>query len=179
MDDRTAILHCQAGDREAFRHLVEHYQAQALGHAAAILADREDALDVVQEAFLDAFLALSSFQPDRSFYPWFYVVLRNRAYKLLSSRRRRQAESIDAVELLARTEVSEDSIALERALLALEPDERELILLKHLDGLSYHELAERLQIPPGTVMSRLYHARKHLGRQLTRSGIRKAQEVQR
>jgi RNA polymerase sigma-70 factor (ECF subfamily) len=179
MDDRTAILQCQPGDREAFRYLVEHYQAQALGHAAAILADREDALDVVQEAFLDAFLAISSFEPGRSFYPWFYVVLRNRAYKLLSSRRRRQAEPIESVELLAREHSSEDCIALERALMALEPEERELILMKHLDGLSYDELAERLQIPPGTVMSRLYHARKHLSRQLTRSGIRKAQEVQR
>jgi RNA polymerase sigma-70 factor (ECF subfamily) len=179
MNDRTAILQCQAGDRDAFRYLVERYQAQALAHAASILADREDALDVVQEAFIDAFLAIPSFQPDRSFYPWFYVILRNRAYKMLSSRRRRQAEPIEEVELLARTEVSEDSIAIERALLALEPEERELILLKHLDGLSYDELAERLQIPSGTVMSRLYHARKHLSRQLTRGGILKAQEVHR
>jgi RNA polymerase sigma-70 factor (ECF subfamily) len=63
---------------------------------------------------------------------------------------------------------SEEMMLLERALLELSPQERELLTLKHLDGLSYEELAERLDVPQGTVMSRLYHARKNLRHRLTR-----------
>ena len=58
MDDRTAIERCRKGDTEAFRHIVEQYQSQALGHAAAILGNRDDAMDAVQEAFIDAFQSL-------------------------------------------------------------------------------------------------------------------------
>lgn len=58
MDDQTAIERCRAGDSEAFRHVVERYQAEAIGHAVAILGNREDAMDAVQEAFIDTFKAL-------------------------------------------------------------------------------------------------------------------------
>ena len=77
MDDPPAIRNCQAGDKEAFRHLVERYQDQAIGHAIAILGNREDALDALQDAFLDAFNALRQFDVGRRFYPWFYVIIRN------------------------------------------------------------------------------------------------------
>jgi RNA polymerase sigma-70 factor (ECF subfamily) len=166
MDDLSAIQNCRAGDREAFRHLVEKYQAQAVGHALAIIGVREDALDAVQEAFLDAFQALGSFDQERQFYPWLYAILRNRCFKLLASRKRLEVSSLGEIhtEILATTSSlsPEELMALERALLALSPEDRELITLKHLDGLSYRELAERLGIAEGTVMSRLYYARQRL-----------------
>jgi RNA polymerase sigma-70 factor (ECF subfamily) len=169
MDDLVAIKKCKAGDRDAFRYLVERYQAEAMGHALAILAEREDALDVVQEAFLDAYQALGRFDTSRQFYPWFYTILRNRCFKLLGGRKKSLATSLDDALILSPvSEVRpEDRIALERALLELSPAERELLTLKHLDGLSYEELAERLDIPKGTVMSRLFHARKRLREKLT------------
>ena len=169
MDDPVAIRKCKAGDKDAFRYLVERYQAEAMGHALAILADREDALDVVQEAFLDAYQALGRFDTSRQFYPWFYTILRNRCFKLLAVRKKNPGLSLDDPLILAPlTEVRpEDRLALEHALLELSPAERELLTLKHLDGLSYDELAERLEIPKGTVMSRLFHARKHLRQKLT------------
>jgi RNA polymerase sigma-70 factor, ECF subfamily len=170
MDDLSAIQNCRAGDREAFRHLVEKYQAQAVGHALAIIGVREDALDAVQEAFLDAFQALGSFDQERQFYPWLYVILRNRCFKLLASRKRLEVSSLGEIhtEILATTSSlsPEELMALERALLALSPEDRELITLKHLDGLSYRELAERLGIAEGTVMSRLYYARQRLRERL-------------
>jgi RNA polymerase sigma-70 factor, ECF subfamily len=170
MDDLSAIQNCRAGDREAFRHLVEKYQAQAVGHALAIIGVREDALDAVQEAFLDAFQALGSFDQERQFYPWLYVILRNRCFKLLASRKRLEVSSLGEIhtEILAPTSSlsPEELMALERALLALSPEDRELITLKHLDGLSYRELAERLGIAEGTVMSRLYYARQRLRERL-------------
>jgi RNA polymerase sigma-70 factor, ECF subfamily len=171
MDDLSAIQNCRAGDREAFRHLVEKYQAQAVGHALAIIGVREDALDAVQEAFLDAFQALGSFDQERQFYPWLYAILRNRCFKLLASRKRLEVSSLGEIhtEILAPTSSlsPEELMALERALLALSPEDRELITLKHLDGLSYRELAERLGIAEGTVMSRLYYARQRLRERLS------------
>jgi Sigma-70 region 2 len=59
MDDRTAIRQCRAGNKEAFRHIVERYEAEAIGHAIGILGKREDALDAVQEAFISAYQALA------------------------------------------------------------------------------------------------------------------------
>src|ERR1700752_2342 len=168
MDDPDVIRKCQAGSKDAFRYLVERYQSEAMGHARAILFDREDALDAVQEAFIDAYQAIGRFDISRQFYPWFYTILRNRCFKLLAGRKKQVLQSLDEELILAsvREVPPEDRVALERALQELSPEERELVTLKHLDGLSYEELAERLEIPKGTVMSRLYHARKRLREKL-------------
>lgn len=169
MDDSEALKKCLGGDKDSFRHLVERYQNQAVGHATAVLGNREDALDAVQEAFIDAFRAIDRFDFARRFYPWFYVLLRNRCFKMLASGIRQKKESIDDLEILAHQPESsiEELLSLETALLALSPEDRELITLKYLDGLSYQELAELLQIPQGTVMSRLFYARKQLQAKLT------------
>ncbi|HSK74810.1 MAG TPA: RNA polymerase sigma factor [Pyrinomonadaceae bacterium] len=167
MDDLTAIEKCLKGEKDAFRFLVERYQKQAVGHAVAILGNREDALDAVQEAFIDAFQSLQRFDRTRRFYPWFYVLLRNRCYKMTA--RKRETESIGETEILAAQAglPNEERFALEKALLSLPQEDREIITLKYLDGLSYEELAEHLQIPRGTVMSRLFYARKQLQAKLT------------
>ena len=170
MDDHEAIERCRAGDNEAFRHIVEHYQAEAIGHATAILGNHEDALDAVQEAFIDAFQALAQLDLSRRFYPWFYVILRNRCYKLAHGRKKIEMSGSDEMEILAPAASirPEESMLLEQAMLELPIEDRELITLRHLDGLSYQELAERLEVPPGTIMSRLYHARKKLRNRLAR-----------
>lgn len=170
MDDLLVIARCRAGDWEAFRHLVERYQAQAIGHALAILGNRDDALDAVQEAFLAAYRALDRFDVERRFYPWFYTILRHCCFKLAGRERGRETESLAEAELLAATTglSPEEWLALEEALRALSAEEREIITLRHLDGLSYEELAERLAIPPGTVMSRLYYTRRRLREMLMR-----------
>lgn len=161
MNDAQAIEKCQNGETDAFRHLVERYQKQAVGHAVGILRVREDALDAVQEAFVDAFRSLRSFDRSRNFYPWFYVLLRNRCYKLTA--RRRETESIEEVEILAKAQVAnEEMLGLQRALGSLPKEDREIVTLKYLDGLTYEEMALFLGIPKGTVMSRLFYARKKL-----------------
>ena len=169
MDDSIALKNCLDGDMESFRYLVERYQNQAVGHATAVLGNREDALDAVQEAFVDAFRAIDKFDSSRRFYPWFYVLLRNRCFKMLAKPGRQNTISKEDSEILAPGNESsvEDTLALEAALLALTPEDRELITLKYIDGLSYQELADLLQIPRGTVMSRLFYARKQLQMKLT------------
>ncbi len=168
MDDAAAIEKVQKGEREAFRHLVESYQNQAVAHAVAILGNREDARDAAQEAFIDAFRALKTFDKERRFYPWFYVLLRNRCYKMTA--KKRESEGIEELEIVApQTGLPlPEQIALETALLALSAEDREIITLKYLDGFSYDEIAEHLKIPRGTVMSRLFHARRELQAKLER-----------
>ena len=167
INDRAIIERCLKGEKEAFRFLVERYQAQAVGHSLAILANREDALDATQEAFIDAFQSLKKFDLARRFYPWFYVLLRNRCYKMFA--KKHEAESLEDAEILApQSDVSkEERIGLERALRSLSREDREIISLKYLDGFSYDEIAEHLEIPRGTVMSRLFYARKQLQAKLT------------
>lgn len=168
MDDRNIIERCLKGETEAFRFLVERYQTQAVAHSLTILGNREDARDATQEAFVDAFQSLKNFDLSRRFYPWLYVLLRNRCFKLIG--KRRAAENIEDAEILApQSGISnEERIALERALRELSKEEREIVTLKYLDGFSYDEIAELLRIPRGTVMSRLFHARKDLQAKLTR-----------
>jgi RNA polymerase sigma factor (sigma-70 family) len=131
-----AIQKCLAGDWESFRYLVEKYQGRAAAHALAIVGGREDVLDAVQEAFLDAFQALVRFDQGRPFYPWFYAILRNRCFKLLAGRQKLEVSSLGEIEaeiLAPASSLSpEELLALERALLALSPEDRELITLRHL-----------------------------------------------
>jgi RNA polymerase sigma-70 factor, ECF subfamily len=162
MDDNGALKRCQQGDREAFRHVVERYQKRAVAHAVAILFDRDDAEDAVQEAFIDAFKAIGTFDTARPFYPWFYVLLRNRCYKMTA--RTRPTENLDEA-LLASSEsgtADDTRLALEKALHSLTREEREIVTLKYFGGFSYDELATHLQIPRGTVMSRLFNVRRRL-----------------
>jgi RNA polymerase sigma-70 factor (ECF subfamily) len=162
LDDAAAIRSCRRGDANAFRYLVECYQNQAMAHAVAILGNRTDAEDALQEALLDAYRALDRFDERRSFYPWFYTILRNRCLKL-AARRGKQSTSAERVEILAGSgEHLDHTLALEQALSELQPESRELLMLRHLDGLTYEELSSRLGIPVGTVMSRLFYARKQL-----------------
>ncbi len=168
MDDATAIQKCREGDQDAFRHIVERYQAAAIGHAVVIVGNRDDAMDAVQDAFIKAFQALPRFDVARRFYPWFYTILRHCCFKLTAVRNRQPVSGADELEIIAPNIPREEAIALERALLALSPEQRELVTLKHLDGLSYEELAVRLEVPVGTVMSRLYYARKTLREKLSR-----------
>jgi RNA polymerase sigma-70 factor (ECF subfamily) len=162
MEDRDAIRQCRRGEIDAFRHLVDRYQRRALTHARTLTGSDADAADMVQAAFLDAFKQLERFDDTREFYPWFYVLLRNRCFKQWR-RTRARAEDVRSGEMATRDDVSvEEAYDLRRALIRLEPMDRELLVLKHLDGWTYDALAERLGIPRGTVMSRLFHARRRL-----------------
>lgn len=162
MQDADAIRRCRRGEVEAFGDLVHKYQRRALAHARALTGNDADAADVAQNAFLDAFRHLGRFDETREFYPWFYVLLRNRCFKQRAIPANR-ASNTDVVDTAAPTVMSrEEMYDLRTALDRLEMADREIIVLKHLDGWTYDELAERLAIPRGTVMSRLFHARQRL-----------------
>jgi RNA polymerase sigma-70 factor (ECF subfamily) len=161
MDDAGATRACRTGNLDAFRHFVERYQSRALAHARLLTRNQADAADATQEAFVDAFRNLHAYDPARQFYPWFYVLLRNRCFKQ-TSRRATRPESGTLPLSLVEPGVSEGTLDLWRAIERLSPDEGELIVLKHIEGWTYDELAAALDVPRGTIMSRLYAARQRL-----------------
>jgi RNA polymerase sigma-70 factor, ECF subfamily len=170
--DAELIQQCRSGQPEAFRIIIERYQSEAFGHALTLLGHREDALDSIQDAFLSAYQAIDRFDVSREFYPWLYVILRNRCLKQFEVRsRRREVEASDLEHTQIIQAPDRDVSDLEEALRALPSQDREIISLKYLDGLKYAELADRLSIPTGTVMSRLYHARQRLRELLKESEV--------
>jgi RNA polymerase sigma-70 factor (ECF subfamily) len=173
--ERDWIRHTREGDKQAFGRLVRTYMRQAYFAALGFLGSHEEALDASQEAFIRAYLAIDRFQPARPFYPWYFRILRN--YCLTMQRKRKIApRSFSEVfaggvepteppstEELERAELRKEVWA---ALWRLETDDRELIVARDILRTPCATLAEILEIPPGTVMSRLYYARRRLRDQL-------------
>jgi len=154
--------------------VIRSHRTEAFQVALGYLGNEEDARDMVQEAVLRALRHIHRFDVARPFFPWFYRILRNLCFNLLSKRGRRgecplvcerdggidpRAKGADPFETLASTERAE---ILWRALGELSMEHREILLLRHFRDRSYREIAETLDIPRGTVMSRLFYARAAL-----------------
>jgi RNA polymerase sigma-70 factor, ECF subfamily len=169
MSDRELILAAQAGDAEAFGQLVTRYQRAAYGHAVALLGRREDARDAMQDGFLAAFRTLRGLDPSRPFFPWFYVILRNRCLSIL--RRRRPSQPLNECCTAPASGGDRRIDEIRQALSRLPAEDREILVLKYIDKRRYDEIAAMLGIPPGTVASRLHAARCRLAA-LVRSGDR-------
>ncbi len=182
--ERELILKCRAGDARFYEPLVRAYEPQGLRMAVGMLGNEEDARDVLQEAFVKAYQSLGRFDMSRAFAPWFFQILRNQCRDALRSRKARfQIEIVDGgagpvhspgdVQRHRRSMERLDAHrALWRALEALSVDQRELLVLKELEGFRYAEIAAILDIPEGTVASRLFAARMALRHELKISGVR-------
>jgi RNA polymerase sigma-70 factor (ECF subfamily) len=184
-DEGNAIERCKSGDREAFATIVHKYMKPAYYVALGYVGTPDDALDISQDAFVNAFRHIKRFDSSKKFFPWFYSILKNLCMNHLTRVRRRREDSIDAMEeeegqvrIPVETANPESDAArreLERkvgeALHYLRPKEREIIILQHFQDYSYQEIADLLGIPIGTVMSRLYGARRSLRRELERLGV--------
>ena len=167
--DQALLEQALQGDRVAYGQLADRYQARSLALATGILGNRDDALETLQEAYLKSWKALSLFVPGKPFFPWFYRILRNACIQRIRRRKIRQtlpfqAKNSDIAsprpeELLAQDEASQ---LVAQALSRLLTSDREILTLKHFDGLTYREIADSLGIPVGTVMSRMSTARKRL-----------------
>ena len=177
--DATLIRRAQGGDRTAFGELVSRYMRRAYFAALGIVGSHDDALDASQEAFARAFRARRSIDPERPFYPWLYQILRRLCFNVGRDRKTRrrlleQAGSWLASEASARggadpsraAERAELRDRVEEAIQALPAGQREIIVLREFEGLSYREIAEVTGIPIGTVMSRLHTARRSLATEL-------------
>ena len=164
--DADLVLRCRNGDRLAFDALLTRYEQRIFNAAFRILHHSEDAIDVTQTAFLNAYEHLGSYDQRQQFSSWMYRIVVNQALDLV--RRRHASESLgdEAVddhdgpaELAIRAQTG---VAMQRALLALKLEDRVVIVLKHVQGCSYEEMAQILDCPVKTVKSRLFTAREAL-----------------
>lgn len=173
-ENRDAILLCVNGQKEAYGFIVKKYMKRAYFTALGIVKNDDDAMELSQDAFIRAYRALPRFDLRKNFFTWYYKILRNLCLNHLRNSSARKRENIDSIIDVADLKY-DPSIIVERndlseklwtALSVLNVEEREIIILKDLDGCSYKEIAERLEIQIGTVMSRLFNARKHLKEEL-------------
>ncbi len=177
--DWVLVERAREGDQDAFRELVERYQARVAALALGMLKSREDALDVVQEAFAKAYQSLDRFKGGSSFYTWLYRI----TFNLCVDHQRRDSRMVHVPieptdrgepavappaadgagsDPFHRTRDAEIGRRLRAAIAELTPEHRAVILLREVDGLSYDEISQTLQCPKGTVMSRLHYARRAL-----------------
>ena len=173
MNEQKAIRLCLKNrDPIGFEYLVEKYREKAFYHAISWLNNREDALDACQESFTRAFGAITRVRELKKFYPWFYVILRNCCMNILADRRKnykindklfQNSETTDRgkdADALTGIESEEENRNVHDLLHSLKPEFKEILILKYFNDMNYREIGTLLSIPRGTVMSRLYHARK-------------------
>ncbi|MBE7448841.1 MAG: sigma-70 family RNA polymerase sigma factor [Kofleriaceae bacterium] len=186
-DDRELVVRAQKGDRDAFRVLFERYSRRAYSLAFGIVRHADDALDVVQDAFIKAHRHLDKFEGQASFYTWLYRIVMNLAIDhLRKHRRQRVVDFPDAGETLDEGALGEDSLIpriiggnpgralldreirdrIAQALDELSDNHRAVLVMRELEGLSYEEMAQAMGCSKGTIMSRLFHARRNMQKRL-------------
>ena len=185
IDDRELVARAQKGDRDAFRSLFERYNRRAYSLAFGVVRNPDDALDVVQDAFIKAHRHLDKFEGQASFYTWLYRIVMNLAIDHLRKHRRQKMVDFSdaAVEDGGLGEESlipriiggnpgrslmdkeiRDRIA--TALDELSDNHRAVLVMRELEGLSYEEMAAAMGCSKGTIMSRLFHARRNMQKRL-------------
>jgi RNA polymerase sigma-70 factor (ECF subfamily) len=169
--DAALVARVQRGDREAFDGLARRYARRAFAVANRIVQNGADAEDVVQDSFIAAVNAIQSFDATRPFGPWFMRIVLNKALTALRSRTAesrhvRTAELSERDALAVSAEVLRDRAEIRdrfRAALRLLPERQQLIVqLADVEGFTSAEIAERLEIPSGTVRWLLHQARATL-----------------
>ena len=176
-DDSHWIQAASRGDAAAFGHLVRKYQDRLANALLYVCGSHHEAEDVAQEAFVQAYVKLDTFAGDSAFYTWLYRIAMNAA--ISRRRRRRDEESVEenrhnsgrepsdeaeqAEERLLR---EERAVLIRRALGRLSDEHRAILVLRDVEGCDYDEIAAVLDVPVGTVRSRLHRARLQLKEQL-------------
>ena len=184
LDDRALVARTQDGNRDAFCTLVERYQERVLNLVYRRLNDRDLAYDVAQEVFFKAYRALSRFKGDSAFYTWLFRITVN---ETISARRKQmrhdRAGSLDqegqdgekrsdppdsSFDPSAEAERLDEQTMVQKAIANLDEDLSQVILLRDIDGRSYQEISAILQIPLGSVKSRIHRGRQHLKESLSK-----------
>lgn len=183
-EDRNLVKLVQNGDQAAFRTLFDKYNRRAFAVALGVVKNPQDANDVVQDAFIKVHKHIGNFQGSSSFYTWLYRIVMNlsidhvrKAKKITEfddGIRKKDAAGDGALlprimdespgKTVARRELTKH---IQAALDELPEYHRAVILLREMEGLSYEEMADVLEVPKGTIMSRLFHARKKMQEMLS------------
>lgn len=181
-DDHELVESCKGGDRRAFKVLVQRYERKVYAVAYGFLRNQEDALDVVQEAFIKVHRYLPNFEGQSSFYTWLYRIVANLCIDHLRRvGRKRDVEFDDRIrhdgekdaggDLLPISSLGDPSeavknkeilSAVEESLGHLSEKHRAVIVMRELQGMSYADMAKAMNCSKGTIMSRLFHARRNM-----------------
>jgi RNA polymerase sigma-70 factor (ECF subfamily) len=175
-DDQRLIADCLQGRTAAFGELVQRYQDRLFNTVYRLLDNAEDAQDVVQDAFIHAYQSLNSFKGDSLFFTWLYRIAVNTAISWKRKRRmvlRLQLEREDGASMEPQDvsaghqpgyalEQAEEERLVQEALNRVSPEHRTVLILKDMEGQKYEEMAEILDVPIGTIRSRLHRARLEL-----------------
>ncbi len=179
LTDAELITRVLAGERNAYRPIVERYQNRIHAVVYGMLHNAEDARDLTQNAFIKAYQSLKDFRIESSFYTWLYRIAVNLAIDHCRKTKRRKTSAFDEAlgnrdddgnlmelhhvenpqKLLQRKELRDKIFA---AMDELSEEQRQVILLREVEGLSYKEISDVMDIPEGTVMSRLFYARRRM-----------------
>ena len=173
MNEQKAIRLCLKNrDPIGFEYLVKKYREKAFYNAIGWLNNNEDALDACQDSFARAFGAITRVKKLERFYPWFYVILRNCCMNILADRKKsyiindglsRDPQTRDTeknADTLSNMVNIEKNKKIQDLLNSLKPEFKEILILKYFDEMNYVEIETLLSIPRGSVMSRLYNARR-------------------
>ncbi|MBI4905260.1 MAG: RNA polymerase sigma factor [Acidobacteria bacterium] len=159
VEDRDLILKARGGNVDAYNLLVSRWEKRIYNYLLRITGNREDAMDLSQDAFLKAYQNLRKLDDVARFGPWLFRIAHNEAYSLL----RKPKADAEVAEMASapgwgRMLPMETSLAVERALDRLTPDQREAVLLKVYQGFKFEEIAEITETPVSTIKSRVYTA---------------------
>jgi RNA polymerase sigma-70 factor (ECF subfamily) len=175
--DRLLVLRCQTADPAAFEELVRRYQARLRRFLRRMLDDDEHlAEDVLQDVWFDVFRGVGKLEELDAFAGWLWRVARNRAYRTLRRRGVVATQAIDEVEVAddapATLDSTEQKQVLYASLVRLTPEQREVLLLRYIEELSYEQIAAAVGCGLGTVRSRLHYAKAALRSQMERNDER-------
>ena len=181
VSDLELVKRCQAGQTEAFDELVTRYRTRVFAMIYNMVHNEQDAWDLAQESFVKAWKSIKRFRRHSSFYTWVYRIVMNVTIDWLRKKQIKGAgsEFDDSIQLKEidpasrtvpkadplpheRMERSEIRVKIDNAIGQLSPEHRAVILMKEIEDMQYHEIAETLGCSIGTVMSRLFYARKKL-----------------
>jgi len=170
MDDAVLIEKIKKGDMEAYEELVKKYMKKAYNVALYYTKNPTDAWDISQQGFVNAWQGIKKFDTKKPFFPWLYAIIKNEALSRFKRERKEEMKknglplkNIDTPE--ENFKKKENTERLRKALLGLDEEKQEIIYLRHYAEMSYKEISEALDLPEGTIMSRLYYARKALLRE--------------
>ena len=185
-EELAVIRKVQDGDVNAFEDLVSAYEKKVYNLALRMTGNPQDAEDMAQESFLKAYSSLPSFRGDSRFSVWLYRIVSNVCLDYLRKKNKRGTVSLsvedddgeDTQLDLPDTSQSPEEVlekkltrdAVRRGLDSLPPDARQILLLREIEGLSYEEIGEAMNLEPGTVKSRIFRARKKLAAFLLQDG---------
>ena len=175
-DDTELIRAAQEGNKGSFGMIFDKYKTKSYQIAVGLMGNHDDAWDVTQEAFARAWLHIDTFRLHEPFFPWVYQILRRIGLnKLKQNKNHSPIETTQNEKYFSENSEFDPFVIAERndrndkiwkAVYSLNDLHREIIILRHFQELSYKELTETLYISKGTVMSRLYNARKELEKRL-------------